>query len=631
MIGTVLGNYRIIEKIGDGGMGSVYLAEQAEIGARSAIKVLHPHYFHDAEIRTRFLTEARAISLLSHPGIVQIYDYGSDDRGHAFIVMEYLQGEDLSKRLRRVGELPVSLSLNFVKQVAKALGAAHQAGIVHRDLKPDNLFLVRAVGVEKVERVKILDFGVAKLVSQEHGSLSKTQTGTVIGTPPYMSPEQCKGNAAVDHRADLYSLGCIMFRMMCGRTPFLSNGYGEMLAAHIHTPPPRPRDIAPEIPPVFEAVILKLLEKEPHNRFQNAQELVAAVDDGIASIRLPEPGVSRAHPATGASPQAGSGWVMQVHQTGAQSHLAPHGTPSPAPRPAPRPTPMPTPMPMAMAMPTPSATAIPSYPRADVTPGSQPRGPAPWPQRVGPGGHQGMGAAAVNFPGTPPPVAPKRRRVGLIALGTAVCVASALATLIALQVGPFAAGENLAVAETSPATDTKIAVRPPVTKDTTPPGQETGVRNGNDVQAGDPEAGNDQAPDKVAGETGEDETGNSGIEATDEKDENPGEVTLGFESDPAGAEIYRKADGVRIGVTPHEITVPAIDGELVVLIKKNGYRSREVAIRSDLSSTTNVELERKTSAGKPKRRPPRKKKPTPKPKPKPKPKPGNDESPNPFK
>src|SRR5690606_27938859 len=143
----------------------------------------------------------------------------------------------------------------------------HDHGIVHRDLKPDNLFMTPDPEAPGGERVKILDFGVAKVVSEHESALHRTQTGAVMGTPTYMSPEQCRGTGVLDHRADLYAVGCILFRLMCGRIVFRAKGYGELLAAHIHVDPPRPRSIEPAIPPLFEDIILKLLEKDPADRY----------------------------------------------------------------------------------------------------------------------------------------------------------------------------------------------------------------------------------------------------------------------------------------------------------------------------------------------------------------------------
>src|SRR5215470_4324272 len=230
MIGETLGGYRITSKIGEGGMGVVYEAEHLMIGRRAAIKCLLPELSANAEACGRFFIEARAAALISHPSLVDIYDSGHTESGSAYIIMEFLDGEDLGTHLRREGKMDLRMTVAVCRQVASALGAVHQKGIVHRDLKPDNLFLVRTPGNAKVFRVKVLDFGIAKLTGPENKDLSvKTRTGSVLGTPSYMSPEQCRGHGKVDWRSDVYSLGCIMYEMLVGHPPFQGSGYGEVL------------------------------------------------------------------------------------------------------------------------------------------------------------------------------------------------------------------------------------------------------------------------------------------------------------------------------------------------------------------------------------------------------------------
>jgi eukaryotic-like serine/threonine-protein kinase len=285
VIGHIVGNYRLVEKIGDGGMGTVYLAEHVLTYRPVAVKVLHPYHLDDEEYVARFFNEAKAAMQMQHPAIVRMFDCGTHEDGSAYLVMEYLEGEDLSKRLKRGRRLPVATAMLIGRQVAQALEVAHHRGVVHRDLKPDNLFMVPDAEVLGGERVKILDFGIAKLVHDTQ-SLHKTRTGSVLGTPTYMSPEQCKGTGNVDHRADLYSLGCILFRMMCGRIVFRSKGYGELIAMHIHMPPPRPTSLESSIPPLFEDIILTLLAKNPAERYQSATELLEVMDEAVANTHL---------------------------------------------------------------------------------------------------------------------------------------------------------------------------------------------------------------------------------------------------------------------------------------------------------------------------------------------------------
>jgi serine/threonine protein kinase len=200
MLSEVIGSYRVLRQLGAGGMGVVYLAQHTVIGRHAAIKLLLPQYSADPEIVGRFFNEARTAALIRHPGLVDVYDFGRLPDGSAYLVMEYLTGETLASMLARHGRLPEELALALARQIAGAVGAAHHKGIVHRDLKPDNIFVVQDEEVPVGMRARILDFGIAKLSVElaEHGV--KTRTGSFIGTPVYMSPEQCRGARTVDGR-----------------------------------------------------------------------------------------------------------------------------------------------------------------------------------------------------------------------------------------------------------------------------------------------------------------------------------------------------------------------------------------------------------------------------------------------
>ncbi len=272
LIGEIIGNYRIVSELGKGGMGMVYLAEHVQLGRPAALKMLHPQLSSDAGIVQRFFNEARAASAIDHPGIVEIYDFGTHTDGRAYLVMALLKGETLEQRLRR-GRMDPLEGATIVAQVAGALAAAHAQGIVHRDLKPDNIFLVPNELLPGGTQVKLLDFGIAKLAGEQSSGM-RTQTGTLIGTPAYMSPEQCMGRSDLDHRTDLYSLGCILFQVLCGRPPFISeHGTGVMIAAHMRDAPPDPRTLNPRVPGALVTIVLCLLEKEPSARYQTALEL----------------------------------------------------------------------------------------------------------------------------------------------------------------------------------------------------------------------------------------------------------------------------------------------------------------------------------------------------------------------
>jgi len=316
VLGQTLGSYTLERELGRGGMGAVYTAVHTLLGRRAAVKVLLPELSRNQEIVQRFFNEARAATAIKHPSIVEIYDFGWASDGSAFIVMELMEGESLAARMRRLGRLPAATATTIARQVANALAAAHKAGIVHRDLKPDNVFLVPDIEVATGERVKLLDFGIAKLA--QAGGVSHTSTGAVMGTPLYMSPEQCEGARLVDHRSDLYSLGCMLFEMISGRVPFVSEGVGGLIGMHLYVAPPTLRSLVPDAPAEVEAIVARLLAKPPGERFQSADELAAALGrtSGIVVAATPMPphgmqGIAPAEQAT-VSPLA-MGTPMVAH------------------------------------------------------------------------------------------------------------------------------------------------------------------------------------------------------------------------------------------------------------------------------------------------------------------------------
>src|SRR5450432_2196184 len=276
MIGQQFGNYRVLSLLGEGGMGAVYLAEHPGIGRRVAVKVLHKQFTGDEQLLGRLLNEARAANAIRHPNIIEILDSGMREDGVPYLVMELLEGESLGQRIRRAGRLSIEDTIAFTLQTASALGAAHKKGIVHRDLKPDNLFVVPDPHDPDRERIKVLDFGIAKLQQSANDSV-KTRTGTLMGTPIYMSPEQCRGTKTVDHRSDIYSLGIIFFEMLCGQPPFVSEGFGELVNMHLNVPAPAPSTQRADIPPAIDAVVLKMLAKNPDDRFADMAEVQLAL------------------------------------------------------------------------------------------------------------------------------------------------------------------------------------------------------------------------------------------------------------------------------------------------------------------------------------------------------------------
>ena len=276
MQNRLLGNYRVISRIGAGGRGMVYCAEHMWLDREVAIKVLRPELSTDSERVTRFFKEARAAARLRHPGIVEVFDVGHCEDGAGYVVMELLRGESLASRLAREGRLRWPQACSFARQIASALATAHRARIVHRELKPANVFLVTESD-QPGERTKVLDFGIAKL-ADGGVDLGQARPDLVMGTPVYMSPQQCCGVGTVDHRADIYSLGCVLFEMVCGRPPFEEDDICDLVTAHMRMPPPSPGWLAPEQPDALERLILRMLAKREEDRPQSMEEVAAALD-----------------------------------------------------------------------------------------------------------------------------------------------------------------------------------------------------------------------------------------------------------------------------------------------------------------------------------------------------------------
>jgi serine/threonine-protein kinase len=290
-------------------MGEVFLAEHRNIERKAAIKFLLPEYSSKEELVTRFFTEARAASLIRHPGIVEILDCDVHPSGRAYIIMEFLEGESLRDHLGRVGRLDAMPALAIVRQIAEALAAAHQKGIIHRDLKPDNVYLARSSSGGMPVTVKVLDFGVAKLAASGGGG-NMTKTGHLLGTPLYMAPEQCRGTGTVDHRADVYALGCITFELLSGRPPFVREGTGELLLAHITERPPALTSLVASVPAELGALVARMLEKVPERR---PQSMIEVAEDVAFLMGAPHAGASFASapglaaPAVDTQPGLGPG------------------------------------------------------------------------------------------------------------------------------------------------------------------------------------------------------------------------------------------------------------------------------------------------------------------------------------
>jgi serine/threonine-protein kinase len=302
----LLDRYRLIKKLGEGGMGAVYLAEHVTIKKICAIKVLNPEYAHKTDLVERFLQEARAASMIAHENVVEITDFGATPNGSVFFVMEMLVGEDLADTIKRDAPMPWSRVAPMALQICRALGAAHAKGIIHRDMKPENCFRIERSG--NPDFIKVLDFGIAKVTTEDpDGTAGRlTNTGMIFGTPTYMSPEQAQGQR-VDHRSDIYALGVILYEMVTGKVPFSADNFMGILTKHMFDQPVAPSEVAPDagIVPEVEALILKALQKDRSFRFQTMQELaqaILAVGTGAEPVNVvPE---ARARPISEGRPTA---------------------------------------------------------------------------------------------------------------------------------------------------------------------------------------------------------------------------------------------------------------------------------------------------------------------------------------
>ena len=304
--GHRLGPYRIVRLLGEGRMGAVYEARQEPLDRRVALKTLHPEYASNKDAVARFFNEAKILSKLEHPSIVQVSDFGNAADGTAYLVMEYLRGQSLGRRIRELsarGErLAVVTTLQFGFQIADVLAIAHAQGIVHRDIKPDNLMLVADAVAPGGERVKLLDFGIAKLTHERDKGGVKTATQTVMGTPSYMSPEQCAGAGGVDAKTDVYALGCVLYEVLAGRPPFVAEGAGQILGMHLFQAPPPLLSFAPKVPQAIADLVHRFLTKDKALRPAMSE---AADDIGrLLSKQTGGGSVVRSRPAHGTDPDA---------------------------------------------------------------------------------------------------------------------------------------------------------------------------------------------------------------------------------------------------------------------------------------------------------------------------------------
>jgi serine/threonine-protein kinase len=260
------GRYRILRKLGSGGMANVYLAEDEELGRRVAIKILNDRHANDDQFVERFRREAKNAAGLSHPNIVSIYDRGEAE-GTYYIAMEYLEGRSLKERIVAEGPLPIASAIEIVRQILRAVGFAHRRQIVHRDIKPHNVLLVQDGPGDGDERFKVTDFGISRTATSQ-----MTEAGSIVGTAQYLSPEQARG-APVDQRSDIYSVGIVLYELLTGQLPFTGETPLEIAMKHLSEIPKAPSELRPEIPTDLDMIVLRALAKDPADRFESADEM----------------------------------------------------------------------------------------------------------------------------------------------------------------------------------------------------------------------------------------------------------------------------------------------------------------------------------------------------------------------
>jgi serine/threonine protein kinase len=568
MIGETLGSYRIVSRLGTGGMGAVYVGEHLLIGRKAAIKVLLPEFSRQQEIVERFFNEAKAGTAIGHPGIVQIFDYGKHHDGSAFLIMELLMGEPLNERLDRLGRLGEDDAVRIARQCASALTAAHAAGIIHRDLKPANIFLATDPEMEAGERIKILDFGIAKLIDSGAAGELRTRTGSMMGTPVYMSPEQCRGAGLVDHRSDIYSLGCVLFRMVCGRPPFLAEGIGDIIASHLREPPPWMRDFEPTASPALDAVVQRTLAKPPDARFSSMAELASVLQSLRQSGALHRPG-SYARPAAAGDARP----PLTLPAAPPAPGMLPPAQVSPVARPGDRPVVQPRDRQRAPS----NATTAPvqTEPFVAQVPASD--------------HHTTLGSVASQRVHAGPHSARRGLAMAGIALAVGGLVALAVALTgedepVVLEPGP---GNNVAAAGAPPE-----AAASPTPGAATAPAPATGAEHAVPDDDTRPAGATEPAPDQ--GQTATPSGAATAGQATAADAPAAQPVTVRIESEPSGAKVYAPGGGEHLGVTPFDYTVPAEHERMTLTVRREGYVSGNVVIEGGRVKPSKIVLKAKS-------------------------------------
>jgi serine/threonine-protein kinase len=337
--GDMVGEYRVEGKLGEGGFGTVYRAVHPVIGKTCALKALHRQFSSNPQMVSRFIAEARAVNQIRHRNIIDIFSFGALPDGRQYYLMELLDGEPFDHYLQRKGALSPEEAMPLLRPIARALDAAHAAGILHRDLKPDNVFLVHDGEGGMIP--KLLDFGIAKLMTADSVSGGhKTRTGAPMGTPYYMSPEQCRG-AGIDHRTDIYAFGVLCHLALTGKLPFNADSVMDLLMKHMTAPPPLASEHRPELKPELDGPIQQMLAKEPADRPQSVTDaveslasaaqragygVVAKMTSGKASTVAVDPGNSGSAPRTVSQPSPGQTAARTL--TPAPTHFRPSPHPT---------------------------------------------------------------------------------------------------------------------------------------------------------------------------------------------------------------------------------------------------------------------------------------------------------------
>ena len=576
LIGSVLADkYRILKKIGEGGMGSVYIANQHPIDRKVAVKVLLSKLAEDEVAVKRFEQEAKAISKMQHPNTVTIYDFGKtseEEDERLYIVMEYLRGQTLTQVLRSEGQLPAGRAARIMRQVCASLGDAHAAGIIHRDLKPDNIFLTE-VGGDK-DWVKVLDFGVAKLADSD-GAGTLTQTGMIFGTPKYMSPEQAEGRP-IDYRADIYALGVVLYELLVGRPPFIADTPVGLLLKHISEPPPAFGEVRPDlqIDSMIEAITMRALDKRPDGRQQMVSELAAELEAFERSVSgsVPVPGLNTM--ATGPAGLPTEVNPGQQAQLTPRDLLPPHQVPSGLSlgefdR---------APDPLAPAVPHEGVTAQSIHDRRATVAESRFM-TAQGMTHPSPAHGDGFETLGGEISGNRPSVSTGPSAATMVGIVLLVAATVLGAYMLSRRDQPSA--ERLAPTPT----EAKAVVTPPPStpsSPTTEPGKEPREVEPRPVESNPPGITNQRKADRP---------GPSPAPQRPPEPPPPARrnVEIRFDSSPVGAKVAVMPSGRQLGFTPFATDLPKNDVVTVVFSKK-GYSRFERTFSTDFDRTIKAQL-----------------------------------------